>query len=81
MLKNFFFYFRRENWRKRGKTSPILEAEPKNLTVISRATVMEQNAETNGCSDGPISLTITNHNDVSQVSKYYFIFFNLRRFY
>nr|XP_042896391.1 poly [ADP-ribose] polymerase tankyrase isoform X4 [Parasteatoda tepidariorum] len=58
----------RENWRKRGKTSPVLEAEPENLTVVSRATVMEQNAETNGCSDGPISLTITNHNDVNQVS-------------
>ncbi|CAL1296048.1 unnamed protein product [Larinioides sclopetarius] len=54
----------RENWRKRARPSPVLESEPQDLRVTGRV-VMDQNVETNGCDDGPISLAVSNHNDVA----------------
>ncbi|GBM37627.1 hypothetical protein AVEN_132078-1 [Araneus ventricosus] len=58
----------RENWRKRARPSPVLESEPQDLRVVTGRVVMDQNVETNGCDDGPISLAVSNHNDVAPVS-------------
>ncbi|GFW28573.1 poly polymerase tankyrase [Trichonephila clavipes] len=55
----------RENWRKRTRPSPVLESEPQDLRVVTSRVVMDQNVETNGCEDGPISLAVSNHNDVA----------------
>ncbi|KAF8788729.1 Poly [ADP-ribose] polymerase tankyrase like protein [Argiope bruennichi] len=55
----------RENWRKRVRPSPVLEPEPQDLRVVTGRVVMDQNVETNGCDDGPISLAVSNHNDVA----------------
>ncbi|XP_054722688.1 LOW QUALITY PROTEIN: uncharacterized protein LOC129232581 [Uloborus diversus] len=58
----------RENWRKRGKPSPALEAEPQDLRIGTRRSVMEQNAETNGCDDSPLSVAVSNHTEIVQCS-------------
>ncbi|GFT42008.1 poly polymerase tankyrase [Nephila pilipes] len=55
----------RENWRKRTRPSPVLESEPQDLRVVTPRVVMDQNVETNGCDDGPISLAVSNHNDLT----------------
>lgn len=57
--------YSRENWRKRTRPSPEVESEPQDLRVVTSRVVMDQNVETNGCDDGPISLAVSNHNDVA----------------
>ncbi|GIY18397.1 poly polymerase tankyrase [Caerostris darwini] len=52
-----------EHRTKRTRPPPVLESEPQDLR-ISKSVVMDQNVETNGCDDGPISLAVSNHNDV-----------------
>ncbi|XP_035215335.1 uncharacterized protein LOC118188920 [Stegodyphus dumicola] len=57
-----------ENWRKQGRPSQSLEAEPQDLRIVTGCRVMDQNAETNGCDDGPISLAVSNHTEIVQCS-------------
>ncbi|GIY73435.1 poly polymerase tankyrase [Caerostris extrusa] len=52
-----------EHRTKRTRPPPVLEPEPQDLRIAT-SVVMDQNVETNGCDDGPISLAVSNHNDV-----------------
>ena len=60
--------FRRENWRKRGGPSPALEIEAQDLRIIATRITMDQNAETNGCDDSPVSVGVSNHTEIVQVN-------------
>lgn len=62
-----FYFFRRENWRKRGGPSPALEIEAQDLRIVATRITMDQNAETNGCDDSPVSVGVSNHTEIVQV--------------